>query len=120
MCLDVLRAFGKSAATRDAVLDELRLARGRHRNFDAALDRFADTIGAGTITEAQARGFTQRFVTLMQAALLLNAAASPGASAVAEGYCATRLDSDSGWGAVFGGSGGALDIRAILARAWDE
>jgi putative acyl-CoA dehydrogenase len=119
MCLDVLRAFAKSAATRDAVLDELRLARGRHRLYDAALDRFADTVGAGTPTEAEARRFTQRFVTLMQAALLLNAA-GPGASAVAEGFCATRLDAESGWGAVFGGSGAALDIRAILGRAWDE
>jgi hypothetical protein len=52
--------------------------------------------------------------------LLLNAAANPGARAVAEGFCATRLDADSGWGAVFGGSGAALDIRAILRRAWDE
>jgi putative acyl-CoA dehydrogenase len=120
MCLDVLRAFSKSATTRDAVLHELDLARGRHRNYDAALDRFADTVGAGTLTEAQARRFAQRFVTLMQGALLLNAAANPGASAVAEGFCATRLDADSGWGAVFGGSGAALDIRAILARAWDE
>ncbi|HXC10715.1 MAG TPA: isovaleryl-CoA dehydrogenase [Steroidobacteraceae bacterium] len=120
MCLDVLRAFAKSTATRDAVLNELEGARGRHRNFDASLDRFADTVGAGTPTESEARRFTQRFVTLMQAALLLNAAANPGARAVAEGFCATRLDADSGWGAVFGGSGAALDIRAILRRAWDE
>jgi len=119
MCLDVLRAFAKSTSTRDAVLNELRLARGQHRNYDAGLDRFADTVGAGTPTEAEARRFTQRFVTLMQAALLLNAA-GPGASAVAEGFCATRLDAESGWGAVFGGSGAALDIRAILGRAWDE
>jgi|HubBroStandDraft_1064217.scaffolds.fasta_scaffold00154_29 putative acyl-CoA dehydrogenase len=120
MCLDVLRAFAKSTATRDAVLNELEGARGRHRNYDAALDRFADTVGAATPTEAEARRFTQRFVTLMQAGLLLGAAANPGASAVAEGFCATRLDADSGWGAVFGGSGAALDIRAILSRAWDE
>ena len=120
MCLDVLRAFAKSTATRDVVLNELRLARGGHRNYDAALDRFADIVGAGTPTEAEARRFTQGFVTLMQAALLLNGAANPGASAVAEGFCATRLDTDSGWGAVFGGSGAALDIRAILGRAWEE
>jgi putative acyl-CoA dehydrogenase len=120
MCLDVLRAFGKSAATRDSVLRQLGLARGRHRNYDAALERFADTVGAGTLTEAHARRFTQLFVTLMQAALLLDAAANPGASAVAEGFCATRLDADSGWGAVFGGSGAALDVRAILARTWEE
>src|ERR1700728_5483863 len=36
MCLDVLRAFAKSAATRDVVLHELDQARGRHRNFDGA------------------------------------------------------------------------------------
>ena len=30
MCLDVLRAFGKSAATREAVLQELEPVRGRH------------------------------------------------------------------------------------------
>jgi putative acyl-CoA dehydrogenase len=120
MCLDVLRAFGKSAATRDAVLHELGLARGRHRNYDAALDRFADSVAAGVLTEAEARRFTQRFVTLLQAGLLLTAAANPGASAVAEGFCATRLDPDSGWGAVFGGSGATLDIRAILGRAWAE
>jgi putative acyl-CoA dehydrogenase len=120
MCLDVLRAFAKSTATRDAVLHELELARGRHRLYDAALDRFAGTVGAGTPTETEARGFTQRFVTLMQAGLLLGAAANPGARAVADGYCATRLDTDSGWGAVFGGSGAALDTRAILSRAWQE
>src|SRR5580693_6972314 len=40
MCLDVLRAFAKSAATRDVVLQELDQARGLHRNFDAALGRF--------------------------------------------------------------------------------
>jgi putative acyl-CoA dehydrogenase len=120
MCLDVLRAFAKSAATRDAVLHELSLARGRHRNYDAALDRFAETVGAGTPTESEARRFTQRFVTLMQAALLLNGAANSGARAVADGYCATRLDADSGWGAVFGAGGASLDVRAILDRAWEE
>jgi putative acyl-CoA dehydrogenase len=120
MCLDVLRAFGKSGATREAVLDELKAARGHHRNYDAALDRFAETVGAATLTEAQARRFTQRFVTLMQAGLLLNGAANAGASAVALGYCETRLDADSGWGAVFGAGGAALDVRAILDRAWEE
>src|SRR5271154_1630780 len=44
MCLDVLRAFGKSAAVRDVVLNELSAARGRHRLFDAAFERFAATL----------------------------------------------------------------------------
>jgi len=71
-------------------------------------------------TEAGARRFTQLFATLMQASVLLAAAEQPAARAVAEGFCATRLDPDSGWGAVFGGSSAALDIPAILGRAWSE
>ena len=72
------------------------------------------------LAEAHARRFTQSFVTLMQASVLLNAAATRLARAVAEGFCATRLDPDSGWGAVFGAGGAALDAAAILDRAWAE
>jgi putative acyl-CoA dehydrogenase len=118
MCLDVLRAFGKSANTRALVLQELELARGRHRNFDAALDRFAGALDTAELAEGGARRFTQMFATLTQAAVLLGAAASADARAVAEGFCATRLDPHGGWGAVFGG-GATLDVSAILRRAWD-
>jgi putative acyl-CoA dehydrogenase len=120
MCLDVLRAFGKSANARELVLHELEPMRGRHRNFDAAFDRFADATRAAELSEGGARRFTQMFATLTQAAVLLGAAASVEARAVAEGFCATRLDPDSGWGAVFGGSGATLDADAILRRAWQE
>jgi putative acyl-CoA dehydrogenase len=120
MCLDVLRAFAKSPATRDVVLHELGQARGRHRHFDAAFERFAAAVAAPAATEAHARRFAQMFVTLMQGALLLGAAESPGARAVAEGFCATRLDADSGWGAVFGASGAGLDVDGIVDRAWVE
>jgi putative acyl-CoA dehydrogenase len=120
MCLDVLRAFGKSAATRDAVLNELSAARGRHPNFDAAFERFAAAVGAAPLTEAHARRFTQMFVTLMQGSVLLGAATSAGANAVADAFCATRLCAEAGWGAVFGASGAALDSAAILGRAWEE
>jgi putative acyl-CoA dehydrogenase len=123
MCLDVLRAFGKSTATRAAVLEELSEARGQHRNFDAAFERFAAMLDSAAADEASARGFTQSFVTLAQASLLLGAAMSAGsrsATAVAEGYCATRLSGESGWGAVFGASAAAMDVGAIVDRAWSE
>jgi putative acyl-CoA dehydrogenase len=117
MCLDVLRAFGKSAATREAVLQELSVVRGQHRVFDAAFERFA-TASADVQEEAHARGFTQSFVTLMQAKLLLAGASSPAARAVAEGFCLTRLSGESGWGAVFGAAGVPSDSASILQRAW--
>src|SRR5471030_2956268 len=41
MCLDVLRAFNKSRATREVVLAELAAARGLDARFDAAFERFA-------------------------------------------------------------------------------
>jgi putative acyl-CoA dehydrogenase len=120
MCLDVLRAFAKSAATRDVVLHELDQARGRHRNFDAALERFTAIVDGPAPAEAHARRFTQMFVTLMQGSVLLIAAKNSGASAVADAFCATRLSAEAGWGAVFGSSGAAVDTAAILSRAWDE
>jgi hypothetical protein len=78
---------------------------------------------AAAVGEASARGFTQLFVTLAQASALLGAAmsaASRGATAVAEGYCATRLSGEPGWGAVFGASAAAIDVGTILDRAWNE
>jgi putative acyl-CoA dehydrogenase len=118
MCLDVLRTFAKHPGTREAVLDELSGALGNHGHFDAAFERFAAETGAGATSENHARRFVQCFVTLMQAKLLIAAAAGPASRAVAEGFCATRLG--SGWGAVFGASDAPLDHAAILARAWNQ
>jgi putative acyl-CoA dehydrogenase len=119
MCLDVLRAFGKSQATREAVLDELSGARGEERHFDAAFERFAASIDAGVLTEAHARRFAQSFVTLVQAKLLISGAHNSAAGAAAEGFCATRLG-DQGWGAVFGAGVAQVDSAAILSRAWNQ
>jgi putative acyl-CoA dehydrogenase len=120
MCLDVLRAFAKSAATREVVLHELAQARGRHRNFDIALERFTAILDAPTPAEAHARRFAQLFATLVQGSLLLDAAADAGSTAVAEAFCATRLCAEPGWGAVFGAGGAAPDASVILGRAWSE
>jgi putative acyl-CoA dehydrogenase len=122
MCLDVLRAFAKSPAICEVVLRELSSARGRHRNYDAAFERFAAALHAQVLREEHARRFAQSFVILMQASLLLGAAGgSPHASsAVAEAFCATRLAEKAGWGAVFGASGAAIDSKSILRRAWQE
>jgi putative acyl-CoA dehydrogenase len=117
MCLDVLRAFAKSPLTREAVADELSRARGRHRSYDNAFERFAAETDAGPINEAHARHFAQAFVTLIQAALLLSGANSAGSRAVAEGFCATRFGGGD-WGAVFGASDAKIDSAAVLSRAW--
>jgi putative acyl-CoA dehydrogenase len=120
MCLDVLRAFGKSPATAEVVLHELSAARGENRHFDAAFERFAAFPAEG-FSEALARRFAQSFVTLMQAQLLIGAAASSaGARAVAEAFCASRLNPDAGWGAVFGAGSASADAELLLERAFKE
>jgi putative acyl-CoA dehydrogenase len=118
MCLDVLRAFGRSNAAREVVLQALTSARGNHRHYDAALERFAAGLDAGELNEAHARRFTQSFVTLMQAQILITGATGAPSRAAAEAFCTTRLGT-SGWGAVFGASDAQIDTDAILARAWD-
>jgi hypothetical protein len=98
------------------VLRELSDGARKNRYFDAAFERFAAFPSEG-FSEALARRFVQGFVTLMQAQLLLGAAAgSAGARAVAEAFCATRLNPDAGWGAVFG-AGSALSDAGVAARA---
>jgi putative acyl-CoA dehydrogenase len=120
MCLDVLRAFGKSPASAEVVLRELSTARGQNRHFDAAFERFA-AFPADGLNEALARRFVQGFVTLMQGQLLLGAAAgSAGAHAVAEAFCATRLNPESGWGAVFGAGNAPSDTGVLLERAFRQ
>jgi putative acyl-CoA dehydrogenase len=121
MCLDVLRAFSKSPATGEVVLRELSMARGQDRYFDSAFERFATALSSGTLAEARARSFTHSFVILVQAALLLGAAAaegSSGARAAAEAFCATRLNRDTGWGPVFGAADAQIDPGALLDRAF--
>jgi putative acyl-CoA dehydrogenase len=118
MCLDVLRAL-RSTPSRDALLQELSPARGKHRCFDAAFERLSLAMDA-SLDEAHARRFTQLLVTLMQAGLLIGAAKDGETNSVAEGFCSTRLCADSGWGAVFGASDARLDTAAILRRAWER
>ena len=120
MCLDVLRAFGKSPVTGEVVLRELSTVRGQNRYFDAAFERFAAFPAEG-FGEAVARRFVQGFVTLMQAQLLLSAApGSAGGRAVAEAFCATRLNPEAGWGAVFGAASVLSDAALLLDRAFKE
>ena len=124
MCLDVLRAFARSADCRDAVAEEFTAARGLNVLFDAAYQRFQVLLAAGP-GEQQARHFSQLFVTLAQAALLLKAANEAKLSphrvdmaTAADAFCATRLCAESGWGAVFGAGDYGFDDVAIVNRAW--
>ena len=106
--LDVLRAAGGDAATVDALLAELRLARGGDRRLDAAVD----AISFDAADETGARRLTGTLARCLQAALLVRHAPP----AVADAFCATRLGAQAGERA-FGELPAGLDLEAILDRA---
>ena len=110
ICLDVLRALGKEPQARDALVAELRLARGADRRYDAALDDAeAQLVNP---EENGARRLVESLALALQASLLLRHAPP----AVADAFCATRLAGDHGY--AFGSLPAAADVDSILSRAW--
>ena len=113
MCLDVLRALGRSSRTAEVLVAELAPQRGLHPAFDAAFDALGADLARGPFAEASARGLVRRLVTLVQGASLLRG----GSAAVADAFCRTRLDPGARWGAAYGEWPAGCDARAIVDRA---
>jgi putative acyl-CoA dehydrogenase len=112
MCLDVLRAFGKSPQEMLAALAaELEPAAALDANFAAFAARLLDDLEAGRIDEFGARVLAERIVLAVQASLLLRFA--PGY--VAQPFVASRLA--DGAGGAYGRLPAGADCTAILARA---
>jgi putative acyl-CoA dehydrogenase len=110
IALDVLRAITKEPASLEAFRAELAAAAGIDRRYDehvARLDRQLDDAG-----EAGARRLVEAMALALQGSLLLRHS-SP---AVADAFCASRLD--GGWGRAYGTLPGDLDTTGILKRSW--
>ncbi len=111
MCLDVLRAAQKTPRALAMIEAELAAARGG----DARLDRFATRLrqemADATDVEARARRLTENLALAMQGALLVRFAPA----AVADAFCASRLERD--WGGAFGTLPRGTDFDAIIRRA---
>ncbi|MDX2761863.1 acyl-CoA dehydrogenase family protein [Streptomyces europaeiscabiei] len=107
--LDVLRALNRNPGTAEALFAELALARGANARLDAATTRLKDAVHEADQTGA--RRLVERMALTLQAALLVRHAPP----AVADAFCATRLDGD--WGYAFGTLPGSADLDAILRRA---
>lgn len=111
ICLDVLRALAREPETGDALLAEFALARGADRRFDRHLDRVEAGIRDLGDAEPRARALVESMALALQASLLIRSAPS----AVADAFCASRLDES---GSLFGTlPSGAADFDAILERA---
>jgi putative acyl-CoA dehydrogenase len=112
MCLDVLRAFSRVPAVRDALLAELQGVRGANRHYDTFAAALAADLQKTAIDEAEARSLTERIALAVQGALLVGG----DDQAVADAFCATRLAAGL-WGRAFGNLPAGLDTQRVLARA---
>jgi len=111
MCLDVLRAFGKSPEARTALARELGLAAGIDARYDAWCARLLESLDTHAASEFGARRLAEQLVVGVQAGLLLRHA--PGY--VADAFVASRIAREAG--GAFGRLPDGVDAAAILARA---
>jgi len=111
MCLDVLRAFGKSPEARTALARELGLAAGIDARYDAWCARLLESLDSHAAAEFGARRLAEQLVVGVQAGLLLRHA--PGY--VADAFVASRIAREVG--GAFGRLPDGVDAAAILARA---
>ncbi len=116
ICLDVMRAMARQPASVDAFLGEVGKAAGTDRRLDGATARLAADLAAAAgrdreAVEAGARRLVERMATVLQASLLVRA----GPPAVADAFCAGRLE--EGAGRAFGTLPGGLDVAAVVERA---
>lgn len=112
MCLDVLRALGKSLPEARAVLAaELEPAMALDARFAVFAGALLDALPAMARDEGGARLLAERLVLALQAALLLRHA--PGY--VADAFVASRIAGEPG--GAFGRLPAQADCAAILARA---
>ncbi|MGB8338618.1 MAG: isovaleryl-CoA dehydrogenase [Burkholderiales bacterium] len=111
MCLDVLRAAGKTPHALQLVFDELAWARSTNVRFDEYVTQLKKEFADDTHLEFRARKLTEMLCIALQGSLLVRFAPAY----VADTFCASRL------GKNFAGAFGALppkyDFAAIIARA---
>lgn len=114
MCLDVLRAFGRSPAARDALAAELALAGDDDAIFTGYRARLLADLDGSQTDEFGARQLSERIVLAVQAALLLRHAPP----FVAQAFLQSRLAQAPG--GAYGRLPAGTDCAAILARALRE
>jgi putative acyl-CoA dehydrogenase len=110
-CLDVLRAMVKSPASVEAFFAEVGDGAAAEPRLAAYLDSLrADFPGDLETIEPRARRLVERMALALQGSLLVRY----GDEAVADAFCASRLDGD--WGQAFGTLPAGADFGRIIAR----
>ncbi|WP_242634401.1 isovaleryl-CoA dehydrogenase [Marinobacter salicampi] len=110
-CLDTLRALQKEPDVLQAFFSEVAEARGSDRRFDRFLAQLQSDFSDISDFEYRARNLVDRLALSMQASLLIR----HSAAAVADAFCASRLESQGGLN--YGNLPTGTDPRAIIERA---
>jgi putative acyl-CoA dehydrogenase len=111
MCLDVLRAMGRSPESVDAFFDEIALARGGDARLDAFVAALRRDLGDFEHIETRARRLVERLALAFQGSLLVRHADGP----VADAFCGSRLTGD--YGLALGTLPPGGDFAAIIEHA---
>src|SRR5512133_3104419 len=110
MALDVLRALARTPEALDVFLEELDLATGSDTRFDAYTAGTRAEFSDLEAIEPRARRVVERMALCLQGSLLVRHAPP----AVADAFCAARLDRDAGLN--YGTLPAGADAAAIVAR----
>lgn len=108
--LDVLRALAREPAVLEPLLDEIGAGAEAEPRLRAAADSLERELADPDRLETRARRLVERMALALQGSLLVRY----GDPAVADAFCATRLDRD--WGNVFGTLPAGVDTAAIIER----
>jgi putative acyl-CoA dehydrogenase len=111
ICLDVLRAMRRQPESVTAFFSEVSAAAGADRRLDDAVASLKTELGDLDGMEGRARRIVERMALVLQGSLLVRV----GHPAVADAFCASRLDGD--WGRAFGTLPRGVDSRTIVERA---
>ncbi|EMP54951.1 acyl-CoA dehydrogenase domain-containing protein [Marinobacter santoriniensis NKSG1] len=110
-CLDTLRALQKEPETLDAFFLETAEARGTDRRFDQFLTQLQDDFADISDFQYRARNLVDRMALALQASLLIR----HSDKAVADAFCASRLENTGGQN--YGNLPSGTDPAAIIKRA---
>ena len=110
ICLDALRAMGRSPESVEAFFDEVGKASGEPR-LDAFVDELRADLTDFDAIETRARGLVERLALALQGSLLVR----HGDPAVAEAFAASRLAGEHGL--AFGTLPRGVDCARIVERA---
>ncbi|MCG7198205.1 acyl-CoA dehydrogenase family protein [Marinobacter pelagius] len=110
-CLDTLRAMQKEPDTLEAFFREAAEAKGTDARFDRFLAQLQNDFADISDFQYRARNLVDRMALAMQASLLIRNAPS----AVADAFCASRLESNGGMN--YGNLPSGTDSEAIIKRA---